>query len=129
MIISFAWTTPALLGGAKTVTRRSWSPKHAAQFHAGDLVDAWDHSPRVRGSKKVGVIRLTRDPWIQNSRELGEDDYAREGFAFLDAHPDTEGHKLARFSGHTWRDAFEEWRQNAEDCYVVEFEFVEVVGS
>ena len=128
MIISFAWTTPALLAGAKTVTRRTWSPEHAARFTAGMLVDAWDHSPRVRGAKKVGLIRITRDPWIQNSRDMVEDDYAAEGFAYLEAHPETEGHQLARFGGTSWRDAFEEWRANAENCWVVEFELVEVLA-
>lgn len=127
MIVSFALTTPALLAGAKTVTRRTWSPKTAAKFKAGQLVDAWDHVPRVTGAKKVAVIRITKDPWIQNSRELVEQDYFLEGFAYLDRHPDTEGHKLARFSGNTWRDAFEEWRRSAEDCYVIEFELAEIV--
>ena len=57
MIISFAWTTAALLDGRKTVTRREWSDAHAAKFKPGDLVDAYDRSPRFKG-KKVGVIRI-----------------------------------------------------------------------
>jgi hypothetical protein len=124
MILSFSWTTPALLAGQKTITRRTWKPQQAAKFHAGDLVDAWDHVPRVKGARKVATIRITRDPYIQNSRELDEEDYAREGFAYLDAHPETDGHKLARFGGHSWRDAFEEWRRSAEDCWVIEFRLV-----
>ena len=58
MIISFAWTTPALLAGKKTVTRREWSDAHAAKFKPGDLVDAWDKLPRCKDSKKVAVIRI-----------------------------------------------------------------------
>lgn len=58
MIISFAWTTQALLAGRKTVTRREWTDGHAAKFKPGDLVDAWDKLPRCKGSKKVAVIRI-----------------------------------------------------------------------
>jgi hypothetical protein len=126
MIISFAHTTPALLAGAKTVTRRTWAPKHAARFKAGQLVDAWDRTPRVRGAKKVATIRITRDPWIQNSRELTEADFIREGFAWLDEHKH-DSTWLTDLAGVTWRQSFEIWKQNAEDCYVVEFELVEVV--
>lgn len=126
MIISFAHTTPALLAGAKTVTRRTWKPEHAAKFRAGDLVDAWDHVPRVRGARKVATIRILRNPWVQNSRELTEADYVTEGFAWLDAnrHDSTW---LTDLAGVSWRHSFEEWRRNAEDCYVVEFELVSVV--
>lgn len=58
MIISFAWTTAALLSGQKSVTRRDWQQKYAAQFRPGDLVDAWDRLPRAHG-KKVATIRIT----------------------------------------------------------------------
>jgi hypothetical protein len=127
MIISFAHTTPALLAGAKTVTRRTWTPKHAAQIKAGMLVDAWDHSPRVRGSHKVATIRIVRDPWIQNSRELLEDDYHREGFAWLDANLH-ESRWLTNLARIAWRQSFELWRDLEEDCYVVEFELLEVLA-
>lgn len=39
-IISFAWTSPALLAGAKTVTRRDWDDSYARRFSAGELVAA-----------------------------------------------------------------------------------------
>lgn len=126
MIISFAKTTGALLAGAKTQTRRDWADKHAAHFDIGQIVDAWDRLPRVKGAKKIGVIRITRDPWVQNSRELTEDDYVREGFAWLDAHQH-DSTWLTELAGVTWRQSFEMWKANAEDCYVVEFELVERV--
>lgn len=56
-IISFAWTTPQLLRGEKTVTRRDWSDKYARQFRAGDLVQAYDKSPRA-GGKRVATIEI-----------------------------------------------------------------------
>jgi uncharacterized protein YqfB (UPF0267 family) len=56
-IISFAWTTPQLLAGKKTVTRRDWSDKYARQFRAGDLVQVYDKSPRA-GGKRVAVIEI-----------------------------------------------------------------------
>ncbi len=83
MIISFAWTTPALLAGKKTVTRREWSDKHAAKFKPGDLVDAWDKSPRFKG-KKVAVIRIVsieRSPLSRMTEDInwGYVELDREG--------------------------------------------------
>lgn len=58
MIISFAYTTDALLAGQKTVTRRDWAPSHAAKFYPGLVVDAWSRNPRVPGARKVAEIQI-----------------------------------------------------------------------
>lgn len=79
MIISFARTTEALLERRKTVTRRKWKDSTAAKFHEGDLVDAWDHVPRVKGAQKVGVIRLTADPYKERLGDMPEADLEAEG--------------------------------------------------
>ena len=50
-IISFAWTTPALLAGRKTVTRRDWSDRYALLFHADDFVAGYNRSPRHGGRR------------------------------------------------------------------------------
>ena len=118
MIISFGWTTPALLAGAKTCTRRDWNPKHAAKFKAGMLVDAWNTSPRnVKGNPhKIATIRLTADPYIESSAAFdvtGPDD-AAEGFQWLIGH----GH------GETVGDIIEDWLAHPRDLYVVRFEVV-----
>ena len=115
MIISFAWTTPALLAGAKTMTRREWMASHGARFHAGDLVDAWDHSPRAH-SKKVATIRITRTPYQAWSTDLTEEDYDREGFNWLKAHG-------------LWQEVgevVEAWGRERRLLWVVEFELVDV---
>lgn len=82
MIISFAYTTPALLAGAKTVTRREWKPKHARSFKAGDLVAAYDRSPRLCG-KQVATIQLTAAPSWEPDSATPDTDFEAEGFAFL----------------------------------------------
>ncbi|HWP58983.1 MAG TPA: hypothetical protein VNL14_13910 [Candidatus Acidoferrales bacterium] len=56
-IISFAHTTPQLLERSKTVTRRDWTDKHAQKFRAGEVVQAYDKSPRC-GGKRVCFIRI-----------------------------------------------------------------------
>jgi hypothetical protein len=61
-IISFAWTTNALSQDKKTVTRRFWKDDYARRFRKGDLVAAYDRSPRFKG-KQVATIRLTQDPY------------------------------------------------------------------
>lgn len=116
MIISFAWTTRALLAGEKTVTRRRWTPSHARKFRAGQLVDAWDKLPRVRGSKKVATIRLTRDPFLERTSKMTVASYHREGLPWLHEHGVDIPEAL-------W---FEHWRNADEEVYVVEFELMDV---
>ena len=82
MIISFAWTTPALLAGEKTVTRREWSDNYAHRFKAGDLVAAYDKNPRA-GGKQIATIRLTCDPYLENTRDAPSSDYIAEGLKYL----------------------------------------------
>ena len=125
MIVSFAWTTPALLAGAKTMTRREWSPAHAAKFHVGDLVDAWNQTPRVNSARrgiaiarKVATIRITRAPHVAWSTDLTEEDYDREGFNWLKAHG--EWVQVAQ--------VVEGWGVARRLLYVVEFKLVSVVG-
>jgi len=77
-IISFAWTTEALLAGKKTVTRRDWNDKYAASFRNGDIVAAWDQNPRY-GGKKIAEIKLTRDPYKQWLHEVTDEDEIKEG--------------------------------------------------
>lgn len=115
--ISFAWTTPALLAGQKTVTRRAWTAKHAAQFHAGDVVDVWDKSPR-NGGKKIARIELTRDPYLERTTQMTLDSYRREGLLWLNSRGYAVPEDLS----------FERWRDRDELVYVVEFELLDVLG-
>lgn len=80
-IISFAWTTPALLAGRKTVTRRDWSPEYARRFSAGELVQAYDRSPRLKG-KCVATIRIVSVTWEPDS-DAPDSDYEAEGFGWM----------------------------------------------
>lgn len=80
--ISFAWTTPALLAGRKTVTRRLWDDRFAQHFiwafYRGDLVTAYDKNPR-NGGKPVATIRLTEKPHKERLREITEAEVQAEG--------------------------------------------------
>lgn len=122
MILSFAETTPALLAGAKTVTRREWHPNHARKFTAGALVQAWDKTPRVKGAKRVGTIRLTASPVLESTSLLRPEDWADEGFEYM-----TE-HDQAVF-GERPLDVWLDWVTRPRDLWVVRFELVGVVGS
>lgn len=116
MIISFAWTSPALIAGRKTVTRRDWTPEHAAKFRAGDTVQAYDANPR-NGGKRIALIRLTADPYVERSNETPPEDYAREGFAYLLDNGHTD-------KGVTALDIWIDWHRNPVDQYVVRFEVI-----
>ncbi len=118
-IISFAWTTPALVAGHKTCTRRDWAPGWAVRFQTGDLVAAYDRSPRYRG-KQVAVVRLTARPYPESTRDAPETDYEAEGFAFLS--------KIgAKVDGMTPEALWRLWHISARLLYVVRFELVEVM--
>ena len=69
-IISFAWTTRALLEGRKTVTRRNWKE---CRLKPGELAQAYDRSPRFKG-KRVAIIRISdiRRDYLKSIGDPGE---------------------------------------------------------
>jgi hypothetical protein len=117
MIISFSWTTPALLAGAKTCTRREWKADYARRFTVGRLVDAWDRSPRTGKGRKVATIRITREPYRESTYRLRGKDWDREGFTWLAAHG-----QLGMVE-----QVLSSWTLFPREVYVVEFELVERV--
>jgi hypothetical protein len=121
-IISFAWTTEALLAGHKTVTRRNWQDSYAAKFRPGEIVQAYDRQPRFKG-RKVAVIRIlsvTKEP----NYLIPDSDYEAEGFAW--ARENGAPHD-AIADLHEW-DGFCDWRNNGETMWVIRFELLEVTS-
>ncbi len=114
-IISFAWTTPALLSGEKTRTRREWNDKYAKQFKVGDLIQAYDKQPRFKG-KRVAIIKITSIK-KENISLMPKEDYHKEGFAYLEK----IGEKIFKKNPKI---AFKEWKEEGEDYWVIDFELV-----
>jgi hypothetical protein len=115
--ISFAYTTPALVAGHKTVTRRHWDEAYAHRFKAGDDVVAYDRSPR-QGGKPVARLRLTQDVRLEPDADAPDSDYDAEGFAFLYEAP-------GKFRSFT-REDFAAWREEGGSSHVVRFEVLEI---
>lgn len=122
-IISFGWTWPALLAeGAlqKTVTRRQWDAGYAMLFKVGELIQAYDKSPRFKG-KKIATIKLLAAPYLENINKMPDSDYEGEGFAYLNANryllPKTMPYDVSRAG-------FEAWRKSGESFWVIRFERV-----
>lgn len=86
MILSFAWTTPAVVIGQKCVTRREWTERTIKQFEkamaGGTLVEAWDKNPRF-GGKCFGMVRITGITRDEDTRTIPEDHFEAEGFHIL----------------------------------------------
>lgn len=120
-IISFAKTTPAVIARRKTRTRRFWNSNYASLFHAGDLCQAWDHVPRVKGAKRVETIRLTADPkWEERGTPIGLMDHDAEGFTYLRSL--TLDQRLPDELEVLWAS----WsRDGSPGCWVVNFEYVD----
>jgi len=113
-IISFAWTTPALLANRKTVTRREWSEDYARRFKADDLVAAYDKNPR-NGGKQVATIRLTCDPYLEPPNQMPISDFEAEGFAYL-------AEQGMLFEGYDPRKFFQLWRAAIDPVWVIRFQ-------
>lgn len=125
MIISFAWTSAPLVAGRKTVTRREWSESYARRFHKGMVVDAYDRQPRFKG-KKIAVIRLTHDPYLEHISEMPDADYEYEGFRYLDEHPDLIPKSFKMMPGETMGDRFDMWKMIGEMYWVIRFEIIRI---
>ena len=121
--VSFAWTTPALLAGAKTCTRRDWTTSHALQFRTGMIVGALDRNLR-RGGSKIGLIRMSTDAYREDISAMPDSDYEAEGFAWLHAHPDQISQAAHQQFGDFSRSEFELWRQSRQSPWVVRFEWL-----
>ena len=127
-IISFAHTTPAMLAGHKTVTRREWDDAYGSRFRAGELVGAYNRSPRVHGWR-VAVIRLTEQPRPEPLSAMPDSDYEGEGFGWMQAHPSSTPKTLwgEPFDATSLsRERFARWQQSGETMWVVRFELVQV---
>lgn len=115
-VISFAWTTPALLVGRKTVTRRDWKDGWARQFAPGELIAAYDRQAR-HGGHEVAMIQLVGQPYRQSTKLALESDYEAEGFAYLES----IGAKVDGISPKTlWR----AWHLQPQELWVVRFELI-----
>ena len=121
--ISFAWTTPALKARRKKVTRRSWKHTYAARFHGGHEYWALDKGYR-NGGKRIGVVRLLKDPYLQRTSKMPDSAYEDEGFAYFEEHPD-ELPASAPWKTMS-RKVLDDWREKNERLYVVEYEIVEI---
>jgi len=73
-IMSFAWTTDALLEGLKTVTRRFWIKPHVK---AGEFVQAFNKSPRFKGKRSaiIKVLSIRQEPL----EDITDDELIKEG--------------------------------------------------
>lgn len=126
MIISFSWTTPALLAGQKTKTRREWKAAHAerveAARQAGKLFEAWNYAPRVvtRNPHQIAVIRLTEPVRLIRRNDLPPEDWEAEGFEYLTQHSHTLHGLTPRQVWNAWANALP-----IEEHYLVCFEVVE----
>ena len=121
MIISFAWTTPAVVIRQKCATRRDWSDKTISQFEGacltGALVDAWDKSPRF-GGKCFGQVKIIEVITKEDSRAIRDSAWREEGFHILTL----LGCTIGKFSP---ADVWEFWKtENEQDQTVVRFELV-----
>ncbi len=122
--ISFNWTVTAFLSGHKTVTRRDWKDSYAKTFKKGEIVAAYSKQRRF-GGKKIGLIKLTQDPYKQSTANLTDDDWFEEGMHVLEG----EGRMFPSRTGdpkdaETPTQFWEHWKRYPEDVWVIRFRIV-----
>jgi len=115
-IISFAWTTAALLAGQKTCTRRKWDDGYASNFWERDYIQAYDRSPRY-GGKRVAVIQLTCKPYKEALCHVPDSDWYTEGFEYLT-------NIGAKVNGIAPQQLWEEWKRTKAKIWVIRFEVI-----
>jgi len=120
-IISFAWTTPALIALAKTCTRRDWDDDYARTWHKGDFAQSWDHLPRAHG-RQVGVVELTNHPVKEWTNLIPSTDWEAEGFQYLTDYGCT-------LHGMTPQQVWDDWHTNPRKLWVIRFKLVSVKGN
>lgn len=116
--ISFGWTTPAILDKKKTCTRRDWDEGYARKFKAGELVAAYDRTPRV-GGHQIAVLRLTRAPYYEWAWDMPDSDWEAEGFEYLASIG-------AKCNGFTPAQLWAQTRAHPEHLWVIRFEVLEL---
>ena len=116
MPLSFAWTEDAFLANRKTRTRREWKDSYAKKFRVGDKCQAWDKQARF-GGRRIGII-VIKAIFKQHISKMPDEDYEKEGFAFMEEN----GIKIW---GKNPRQAFEDWRKDDYTPWVVDFERIE----
>lgn len=128
-IISFGWTWPAVVAKKKTETRRNWKDDYATSFKEGEMIQAYDFSPRSGHGKFIAGIRI-KSVTREDLCFMVEEDYIAEGFHFLDRHqqmiPDVKGSPIAQHKGERYpcRSFFDAWRQVPGMVWVVRFEIL-----
>lgn len=126
MIISFAWTTEALLESRKKRTRRYWSLAYAKRFAVGSSHQAYDRLPRVHG-KQVGVVEITKIPHTELTATMTEEDYELEGLKYMEEKGlyipvrTIDGKKVPPMHPRRF---FEAWKEANENPFVIDFEFI-----
>jgi len=92
-----------------------WDDDYARSFHEGDICQAWDRSPRIKGAKRVAMISLTTNPKKQHISKMPDEDYEKEGFAYL-------AEKHLTIFGDSPDKAFQSWRDKGDKEYwVIDF--------
>lgn len=127
--VSFAYTTPALLAGRKSCTRRHWQPGHARRFQAGATVTAYDRRPD-HGGQPVAVLRLTQDAREEPDSATPDSDYEAEGFPYLLSCTHLLPRTIqAQVAQGLWSAAwFRQWRLAGGRSHVVRFEVLEYLN-
>ena len=100
-----------------TALAGQWVDRYAKTFHTGERVQAWDHSPRTKKGKKVAEIILTAEPFKQHISLMTEEDFEKEGFAYLDERSLIIWDKGAR-------QAFDDWKCEDEEYWVIDFKLI-----
>ena len=124
--LPFAWTTPALLAGAKTVARVPSTDRRLARWRTGMLVTAYNRAPH-KGGHPVAVVQLTADPALEPLGAMPDSDYDAEGWRWLHEHRALLPRWVTAsdFDPH----AFQEWRSRAAEMWVVRFRVVAVATA
>lgn len=118
--ISVAYVTASFVTTNKSVTRRHWQPVTIKRFKKDAYFLAWNKQQRF-GGQAIGIGRITKDPFKENTFIMPDCEYTNEGFYYLDTEYNDCTHR-----GRPLEDAFKSWRNKQVILTVVPFETLEI---
>lgn len=108
------------------MTRRDWDDDYAARFRPGEIIQAYDRSPRHHG-KPIALIRIV-SVRKESNREAPISDWEAEGFAWFCAHPDRLPKRdRVGYLNTIQPESFDLFRRSPGAMWVCRFELVEVL--
>lgn len=108
--LTVGWMSPAFITGNKQCIRKqNWSLRDIASFKENSIVIVKEND----NSEELGLVRLTVNPYLENSANAPNADYDNEGMEYME-----------QFTTESLYSKWIDFKNSKKDVYVFRFEVV-----